>query len=61
MTEQRFSQSGQNALLRAYQLARKERHSWIGPEHLLVGALAETCAPGGPLEMWRDLPLRTGE
>ena len=43
MTEPRFSQSGRSALLRAYQLARGACHSWVGPEHLLLGAMLEAA------------------
>ena len=41
MMEQRFSQSGQRALVWAYQAARRLGHGAIGPEHLLLGALQE--------------------
>ena len=39
--EQRFSQSGQRALVWAYQAAKRLGHGAIGPEHLLLGALHE--------------------
>ena len=39
--EQRFSQSGQRALVWAYQAAKRMGHRAIGPEHLLLGALQE--------------------
>ena len=41
MMEQRFSQSGQRALVWAYQAARRLGHGAIEPEHLLLGALQE--------------------
>ena len=41
MMEQRFSQSGQRALVWAYQAAKRLGHGAIGPEHLLLGALHE--------------------
>ncbi|MBQ6710771.1 MAG: hypothetical protein IJN18_00400, partial [Clostridia bacterium] len=44
MTEQRFSQSGQRALVAAYQAARELGHRAIGPEHLLLGVLSEESA-----------------
>lgn len=50
MNEGRFSQSGQNALLRAYRLSSCACHSWIGTEHLLLGAMLEESAPGHLLE-----------
>lgn len=50
MNEGRFSQSGQNALLRAYRLASCACHSWVGSEHLLLGAMLEESAPGRLLE-----------
>ena len=40
--EQRFSQSGQRALVWAYQAAKRLGHGAVGPEHLLLGALQET-------------------
>jgi len=55
MTEPRFSQSGRSALLRAYQLARNACHSWVGPEHLLLGAMLEECGPGRLLEHPEEL------
>ena len=55
MTEPRFSQSGRSALLRAYQLARGACHSWVGPEHLLLGAMLEECGPGRLLEHPEEL------
>ena len=39
--EQRFSQSGQRALVWAYQAAKRLGHGAIGPEHILLGALHE--------------------
>jgi len=44
MTERRFSQNGQQVLVRAYQAAREMGHSAIEPEHLLLGALGEESA-----------------
>ena len=61
MTEARFSQDGQNALLRAYQAARRACHGCIQPEHLLLGALGEESGPGRLLEAWNDLPERAEE
>lgn len=58
MIEARFSQDGQNALLRAYQAARRAGHGCIRPEHLLLGALGEESAPGRLLENWNELPQR---
>ena len=52
MTERRFSQGGQRALVRAYQAAKELGHPQIGPEHLLLGVLEEkTVLPEG----WDDL------
>ncbi len=42
--EHRFSQSGQRALVNAYQAARRLGHPAIGPEHLLLGALQQEDA-----------------
>lgn len=52
MTERRFSHNGQQALVRAYQVARQMGHGAIGPEHLLLGALGEESAL---LKEWKDL------
>ncbi|MBP3588114.1 MAG: hypothetical protein J6J51_03695 [Clostridia bacterium] len=41
MSERRFSQNGQQALVRAYQSAREMGHATIEPEHLLLGVLGE--------------------
>ena len=58
MTEQRFSQSGQRALVAAYQAARELGHRAIGPEHLLLGVLSEESAlPEG----WDGLRQRAGK
>ncbi len=58
MTEQRFSQSGRRALVAAYQAAKELGHGAVGPEHLLLGVLAEESAlPEG----WEGLRRRVGE
>lgn len=61
MTEPRFSQSGRSALLRAYQLARGACHSWVGPEHLLLGAMLEECGPGRLLEHPEELGKKAAQ
>ena len=44
MTDNRFSQGAQNALLLAFSSARRLQHSFIGSEHLLLGIY---CQRGG--------------
>ena len=44
MSQRRFSQNGQQALVRAYQAAREMGHAVIEPEHLLLGVLGEESA-----------------
>lgn len=58
MTETRFSQSGRNALRRAYQLAYGSGHSWVGPEHLLLAVLLEESGSGRLLEGQETLVRR---
>ena len=58
MTEQHFSQSGQRALVAAYQAAKELGHGAIGPEHLLLGVLAEESAL--PQE-WEGLRKRAAD
>ena len=52
MSERRFSQNGQQALVRAYQAAREMGHAVIEPEHLLLGVLGEESAL---LKEWNGL------
>ena len=52
MNERRFSQNGQQALVRAYQAAREMGHAVIEPEHLLLGVLGEESAL---LKEWNGL------
>ena len=44
MTDNRFSQGAQDALLLAFSAARRLQHSFIGSEHLLLGVY---CQRGG--------------
>lgn len=44
MTDNRFSQGAQNALLLAFSSARRLQHSFVGSEHLLLGIY---CQRGG--------------
>ena len=52
MSQRRFSQNGQQALVRAYQAAREMGHAVIEPEHLLLGVLGEESAL---LKEWNGL------
>ena len=52
MTGQRFSPSGQRALVAAYRAAGELGHPAIGPEHLLLGVLSEA---GSLPEGWEGL------
>ena len=57
MTDQRFSHSGQRALVSAYQAAKELGHGAIGPEHLLLGVLDEESALP---EEWAGLRAKAG-
>lgn len=43
---ERFSKEARETVVRAQQVSRDLRHSWVGTEHLLLALLAEPQSPG---------------